>query len=107
MSLSSWLLLYSPGVEQTIERLKALGGTVVVLEEYAESFRLKKLISDLPPPKLALNCVGGPPAHALARLLELSTCLSSLSPEFALKKVYRGLKTLSVHVICSEVVGFL
>lgn len=60
----------SPGVEQTIERLKALGGTVVVLEEYAESFRLKKLISDLPPPKLALNCVGGPPAHALARLLD-------------------------------------
>merc|ERR1711974_10312 len=51
------------------ERLKSLGSYLVCTETYARTAAFKKLISDLPKPKLALNCVGGSSATELARHL--------------------------------------
>ncbi|TYZ65930.1 hypothetical protein PybrP1_006133 [[Pythium] brassicae (nom. inval.)] len=53
----------------TNEHLKSLGATVVVTYEYLGSAKFKELISDLPAPKLALNCVGGRSSLELARAL--------------------------------------
>lgn len=54
---------------EMVERLKHVGGSVVVDENYARSPNLKKILADLPPPKLALNGVGGASATNLAQLL--------------------------------------
>jgi trans-2-enoyl-CoA reductase len=43
---------------------------MVVSEDYAVTPQFKRLISDLPKPKLALNCVGGQSATEMARILE-------------------------------------
>jgi len=60
-----------PGGE-TVERLKGLGGYIVVTDEYMQgsAMKFKKLISDLPKPKLALNCVGGETATEMSRYLD-------------------------------------
>lgn len=55
--------------DESVERLKALGGDIVVSEQYANSAAMRTLISDLPKPKLALNCVGGSSARVTASLL--------------------------------------
>ncbi len=55
--------------ESTITQLKDLGADIVVTESYANSANMKKLVSDLPKAKLALNCVGGPAARAAVRFL--------------------------------------
>jgi len=52
-----------------IERLKEYGAHLVVDEEFIRKPEFKKLLSDLPKPKLALNCTGGPSATEIARLL--------------------------------------
>jgi trans-2-enoyl-CoA reductase len=52
-----------------IERLKEYGAYLVVDDEYIRTPEFRKLISDIPKPKLALNGVGGPSATELARLL--------------------------------------
>eukprot|EP00761_Pharyngomonas_kirbyi_P010074 gb/GECH01010092.1/.p1 GENE.gb/GECH01010092.1/~~gb/GECH01010092.1/.p1 ORF type:complete len:379 (+),score=83.83 gb/GECH01010092.1/:1-1137(+) len=54
---------------EMIERLKHVGGSVVVDEDYAQSAKLRRMLSDAPPPKLALNCVGGSSATNLTQLL--------------------------------------
>jgi len=51
------------------ERLKKLGGYVVVDDDYSQGYRFRELLSDLPKPRLALDSLGGPTATELARLL--------------------------------------
>ena len=53
----------------TVERLKAYGAHLVVDEAYVRTPEFARLVSDLPPPKLALDAVGGPCATELARHL--------------------------------------
>lgn len=55
--------------ESVISQLKEFGGDIVVTESYANSANMKKLVSDLPKPKLALNGVGGQSSRAVARFL--------------------------------------
>lgn len=53
----------------TNEHLKSLGATVVVTSDYLGSAKFKELISDLPAPKLALNCVGGKSSLEIGKTL--------------------------------------
>ncbi|GAB0491272.1 hypothetical protein MMPV_002524 [Pyropia vietnamensis] len=53
----------------TVERLKAVGGDVVVSEAYASSSGMRELIADIGSPKLALNGTGGKVATEMARML--------------------------------------
>lgn len=55
--------------DNLVERLKSYGAYIVVGDDYLRTAEFRKLISDLPKPKLALNCVGGPSATELIRLL--------------------------------------
>jgi trans-2-enoyl-CoA reductase len=56
--------------EALIERMKQYGADMVISDEYLRTAEFRNLISDLPKPKLALNCVGGHSATEMARLLE-------------------------------------
>jgi len=58
-----------PNYPETVERLKTFGGTVLVSEEYFVTPAFKRVLTDMPKPKLALNCVGGNSATELARVL--------------------------------------
>lgn len=58
-----------PDFTEVVEILKGLGGEMAVSEEYAATPQFRRLISDLPSPKLALNGVGGSSATELARIL--------------------------------------
>ncbi len=58
-----------PDFVDVVERMKALGGYAVVADDYLTTPEFKRLISDLPKPKLALNCVGGSSATEIARNL--------------------------------------
>jgi len=58
-----------PDYPEVVERLKAYGGYIVVRDSYVRTTEFKRLISDLPAPKLALNMVGGDSATDIARLL--------------------------------------
>ncbi|RLN73909.1 hypothetical protein BBJ28_00013377, partial [Nothophytophthora sp. Chile5] len=53
----------------TVDHLKSLGATVVCTADYAGSAAFKELLSDLPAPKLALNCVGGATSLAMTKTL--------------------------------------
>ena len=57
--------------EEVNEHLKGLGGTIVCPSGYAGTAAFKRMISDLPAPKLALNLTGGPDA---------TTCVRALAP---------------------------
>jgi len=61
-----------PKEGETIERLKGLGGHIVVTDEYLQNnpVKFKQLLSDIPKPKLALNCVGGETVTEMSRLLD-------------------------------------
>lgn len=52
-----------------VERMKGFGGDLVVPSNYVLTSEFRKLISDMPKPKLALDGAGGPSATELARLL--------------------------------------
>eukprot|EP01133_Synstelium_polycarpum_P002259 gene2259-2560_t len=58
-----------PDFDDTVQRLKGLGGDIVVAEEYVRTPEFARLIADLPRPRLALNAVGGDSATELARNL--------------------------------------
>lgn len=58
-----------PNENQFVEKLKILGGDIVVNEDYAQSHNFVQLLSDLPKPKLALNCIGGESARTLLKHL--------------------------------------
>ncbi|KAL0488776.1 trans-2-enoyl-CoA reductase [Acrasis kona] len=64
-------ILRSPRPDQdtAIERLKELGGTIVVTDQYASSANMRELVSDLPKAKLGLNATGGEGGRAVARFL--------------------------------------
>lgn len=53
--------------ETTYDHLKGLGATLVVTSDYAQSAEFRRLISDLPAPKLGLNGIGGLDATAVAK----------------------------------------
>ncbi|KAG7389259.1 hypothetical protein PHYPSEUDO_010817 [Phytophthora pseudosyringae] len=53
----------------TVDTLKSLGATIVCTDDYTGSAKFKQLISDLPAPKLALNCVGGKTSLEMAKVL--------------------------------------
>ena len=55
--------------KQVVEQLKALGGDVVVSEEFARSAEMKTVLADLAPARLALNGAGGASSTELVRLL--------------------------------------
>lgn len=59
-----------PDQAETVERMKAYGGDIVITEEYLRTPEFRRLVSDLPAPKLALNCTGGRSATDIARLLD-------------------------------------
>jgi trans-2-enoyl-CoA reductase len=59
-----------PEIEHSVTRIKQLGGHLVVTEDYFNSSYFSRLISDLPKPKLGLNCVGGQSATDILRSLE-------------------------------------
>jgi len=58
-----------PDFADAVERLKRLGGYVVVSDSYAQTPQFKRLIANLPKPQLALNCAGGQAATDVARTL--------------------------------------
>ncbi|DAZ95190.1 TPA: hypothetical protein N0F65_013035 [Lagenidium giganteum] len=55
--------------EKTHEHLKNLGATIICHDQYLGSAEFKRLIADLPAPKLALNCVGGRSSLEMAKVL--------------------------------------
>jgi len=55
--------------DELVERMKNYGGYMVISDDYARTPEFRKLIADLPKPKLALNCVGGASATEMLRLL--------------------------------------
>ena len=58
-----------PDWDVMVDRLKAQGAEAVVEDSFVRTPGFKELISDMPAPKLALNCVGGRSATDLARRL--------------------------------------
>eukprot|EP00741_Cyanophora_paradoxa_P023686 tig00021612_g22880.t1 len=54
---------------ETAETLKSMGADVVVSEDYAKRQAMADIIADFPAAKLGLNCVGGPSATEVVRLL--------------------------------------
>jgi len=71
MGITTVNIVRSPRLEfdETVSHLQGIGGDIVVGSDYAATHQFKKLLSDLPPPKLALNGVGGESATELARNL--------------------------------------
>eukprot|EP01083_Nonionella_stella_P010107 28917_1 len=63
------LIRNRPNFTETVERLKGLGGDIVVTDEYARTAEFRTLTADMPKPKLGLNAAGGPAATEVARLL--------------------------------------
>lgn len=55
---------------EAVEAVKALGGDIVVPSEYLGTAAFKRLVADVPSPRLALNAVGGESATNLARALD-------------------------------------
>jgi len=53
-----------------VERMKKYGAYIACSDDYIRTPEFKALISDIPKPKLALNCVGGESVTEMARLLE-------------------------------------
>jgi len=58
-----------PDYGEIVERMKSLGGDVVIPDDYLMTHSFRATISDLPKPRLALNNVGGPTSTEMARLL--------------------------------------
>lgn len=64
------ILRTGPHYDDLVEHIKTYGGYVVDSYQYLSSQSFKRLISDLPKPKLALNGVGGSTVHELAKTLD-------------------------------------
>eukprot|EP01112_Ceratiomyxa_fruticulosa_P013155 TRINITY_DN3679_c0_g1_i1.p1 TRINITY_DN3679_c0_g1~~TRINITY_DN3679_c0_g1_i1.p1 ORF type:complete len:354 (-),score=78.73 TRINITY_DN3679_c0_g1_i1:136-1197(-) len=58
-----------PDYDEVVRRLKEYGADIVITDEILRSATFRELTSDLPKPKLALNCVGGKIATDTARAL--------------------------------------
>jgi len=61
--------------DELVEKMKQYGAYIVVADDYIRTAEFRKLISDLPKPKLALNCVGGNSVTEMARLLDYGSTL--------------------------------
>jgi trans-2-enoyl-CoA reductase len=58
-----------PDLDKTLRLLTNLGGDINIPDTYLNSHAFSTLMADLPPCRLALNCVGGESATNLARSL--------------------------------------
>jgi mitochondrial enoyl-[acyl-carrier protein] reductase / trans-2-enoyl-CoA reductase len=58
-----------PEVEQTLATINELGGDINVVSDYLDTGAFNEILKDMPPVKLALNCVGGEIATNTARAL--------------------------------------
>ena len=58
-----------PEVDTTLRLLSNLGGDVNVTDDYVKTAAFKELIADLPPVKLAFNCIAGDVAVQMAESL--------------------------------------
>eukprot|EP00640_Fibrocapsa_japonica_P003781 CAMPEP_0113935810 /NCGR_PEP_ID=MMETSP1339-20121228/2875_1 /TAXON_ID=94617 /ORGANISM="Fibrocapsa japonica" /LENGTH=363 /DNA_ID=CAMNT_0000938079 /DNA_START=63 /DNA_END=1154 /DNA_ORIENTATION=+ /assembly_acc=CAM_ASM_000762 len=58
-----------PQFEYLMQHTKDLGGDIVCFEDYLNGWQYKRLMADLPKPKLALDCAGGVSSTQLARAL--------------------------------------
>jgi len=59
-----------PNQAEIVEKMKAYGGFIVCTDNYMQTPEFRRLISDLPKPKLALNGLGGPTVTEMSRLLD-------------------------------------
>jgi len=64
------VLRLRPNFDQFVEQIKGAGGYMAVSEDYIGTPQFRRLISDLPKPKLALNMTGGIAVKNIARVLE-------------------------------------
>jgi len=64
------IMRQSPNFEQFVNQIKGAGGYIAASEEYLATPQFRRLIADLPKPKLALNMTGGPSATGMARVLD-------------------------------------
>ena len=69
--LSIPICLYRPNPEETLRMLAGFGGDVNVLDSYVNTPGFREIMSELPPCKLALNCVGGNLAADMARCVTI------------------------------------
>jgi len=58
-----------PNAQEMIDHLNNIGSFITVRDSYLQTSDIRRLISDLPKPKLALNCIGGFTATEMARVL--------------------------------------
>jgi len=58
-----------PRVDQTLKLLGGFGGDVNVSDDLVNTEAFREILAELPPCKLALNCVGGDVATDMARCL--------------------------------------
>jgi trans-2-enoyl-CoA reductase len=58
-----------PDVESELRLLTNLGGDINITDEYVNTHGFNQIMKDLPPCKLALNCVGGDVATQMSRVL--------------------------------------
>ncbi len=58
-----------PNSDELVERMKKYGADVVVSDDMMHNTQFNSLLTDLPKPKLAFNCIGGPSATNILRLL--------------------------------------
>lgn len=58
-----------PRVDQTLKLLGGFGGDINVTDDMVNTETFREILADLPPIKLALNCVGGEVATDMARCL--------------------------------------
>ncbi|CAM9634440.1 unnamed protein product [Chrysoparadoxa australica] len=80
--------------DKASELVKALGGDILVEDNFLHTPRFYELISDLPPPKLALNCVSGRGTLDMARALG----------EGATLVTYGGMSGMPLHLDTSLIV---
>lgn len=63
------VMRHNEDYEELHERLSGLGGDIICTSEYVGTPEFKRLTSDIPFPKLGLNCTGGNDATNVARSL--------------------------------------
>ena len=83
-----------PDYASVVEKMKSYGGYIVCTDEYMRTPEFRRLISDLPKPKLALNGLGGPTVAEMMRVLEYV-----LPPIFCIIPYFNNLFSFSITAI--------
>lgn len=65
--------------ESVVERLKSLGGDLVVTDDTLGTPAFRQMVEQLGQPRLALNATGGESATAIARTLQYASAASRLA----------------------------